>query len=81
MNKKGNIFLGVILSVSIWISGILAIPFIIDVIDPTRVSLDCTNTAISFGTKMLCLTIDGVIPYIIWGLISLVLGLMAGRSR
>lgn len=78
MDKKGNYFLGVVLAVFIWIFGILFIPFVIDNIDITRVGLNCTDLTISFGTKLLCLSIDGIVPYMIWLLVSLVLGLIIG---
>ena len=79
-NKRGNIFLGVVIAIFIWIYGILMIPFIIDSIDVTRSDLSCSTTTISFGTKTLCLLIDGIVPYIIWTLMVIILGLIVGRN-
>ena len=76
MNKKGAIFIGVIIGLIIYMSGVLFIPFLTDSVDETRAALDCTNTAISSGNKMTCLEIDLVIPYVIWLFISLALGII-----
>jgi hypothetical protein len=77
-NKKGNIFLKIIIILFIWINGILMIPFLTDDIDTSRSDLSCSTTTISFGTKTLCLTIDLVIPMLIWTLVVIILGLMVG---
>ena len=79
-NKKANMFLGVIIGIFIWVTGILFLPFIIDDIDTTRTDLDCTNTSITDGTKLVCLTTDLVIPYLIWFFVSLAIGFVLGSS-
>lgn len=81
MNKKGNIFLGLVLGIFVWIMGILFMPFLIEVLDVSRTDLSCSTTAISFGTKLICLSGDLIIPYLIWTLAVIFLGLVVGRSR
>lgn len=76
MNKKGASMLGIVLGLFIFMMGVLFIPFITDDITTSRVDLDCTNTSITDGTKLTCLGIDIVIPYLIWLFVSLAMGLM-----
>ncbi len=78
MNKKGSAFFGIAIGSFIYIMGVLFIPFIMDDIDTFRDNMDCTNSAISDGTKIACLGSDILIPYFIWFFISLLLGFVAG---
>ena len=80
MNKKGNVFLGLVIAFFIWSSGILMLPFIVDSIDVTRTDLVCSSNTISFGTKTLCLTIDLIVPIILWTLFTIVLGLIISKN-
>lgn len=79
--KKGNIFFGVTIGLFIYIMGILFIPFLTDDITTARGELNCTDTTISDGSKLICLQIDLVIPYLIWFFISLLLGFIAGSIK
>lgn len=81
MNKKGSVFLGLSLGIFIFIMGVLIMPFILDDISTTRVSLDCGNTTISNGNKLTCLFISAVNPYFIWLFTSLALGLIIGGAK
>lgn len=76
MNKRGAVFIGIIIGLIIYMSGVLFIPFLTDSIDETRVALDCTNMAISYGNKFTCLQTDIVIPYFIWLFVSMALGII-----
>ena len=81
MNKKGGVFFGVMIGIFLYIMGVLFIPFIVDDIDTTRDDLDCSNaSAISDGTKMTCLQVDLVLPYLIWFFVSLAVGYISGAS-
>lgn len=80
MNKKGNMFLGIILGLIIYISGVLFIPFITDDVTTTRNDLNCTNSSISDGNKLSCLAVDIVVPYIIWFFVSIAIGFIMGGS-
>jgi len=78
MNKKGNIFFGVVIGIFIYMMGVLFLPFFTDDITTTRTALDCSNSSISDGTKLTCLTVDVVAPYFIWFFVSALFGYIAG---
>ena len=80
MNKKANIFLGVTVALIIYVFGILFLPFITDDITTARDSLDCTNATIYDGTKLQCLSIDIVVSYFIWFIVSAALGYLVGKT-
>ena len=81
MNKKGNLFLAVTIGLAIWIFGVLFIPFLTDDIVSARIGMDCSNVAISDGAKLSCLTVDLIIPYFIWFVISIAIGYIMGANR
>ena len=80
MNKKGSLFFGITLGIFIFVIGALFIPFFADDITTSRTQLDCTNMSITDGTKLACLQVDLLIPYIIWFFVSLALGLIMGAN-
>lgn len=81
-NKKGNVFLNIGISIFIWISGILMLPFLYQDLATTRTQLNCANMAVlSSGTKMICLGISGVAPYFIWFIASVALGFLIGGLK
>jgi hypothetical protein len=64
----------------VFIIGLMSINFLFDDITNARIDLNCANaTAISDGTKLLCLTVDSVIPYWIFLIFSIVIGAIAAR--
>lgn len=79
-NKKGNIFFGLFIGIFLFAMGVLFIPFLTDSITETRIALDCIGSDISDGTKLMCLTTDLTIPYIIWFFSSLGIGYIIGRK-
>jgi len=75
MNKKGAIFLGCIVALMIFLAGTLFIEHFKSDITTARTDLSCSNpTTISDGTKVLCLMMDGLVPYYILVFLSLVGG-------
>lgn len=78
--KKGNIFLGVVVFLFIFVFGVLFMPFLADDITTARVALDCTNSSINDGTKLQCLGTDIVMPYFILFFVSVSLGYLVGRQ-
>lgn len=81
MNKKGNIYFGMGMGIFIFIMGMLFLPFILDDIDTSRASLNCsTPSAITDGAKLTCLAISGLTPYYIWFFISISLGFIIGSK-
>lgn len=81
MNKRGSIFFGFAIALIIYVSGVMFIPFIVDDISTTRTALDCTNTSITGGVMLTCLTVDLVNPYLIWFFISVALGYLVGGTQ
>ncbi|MFW5902807.1 MAG: hypothetical protein ACOC56_00490 [Atribacterota bacterium] len=81
MNKKGNIYFAVIIALIIWISGIMIMPFMVDGVDDFRTEMNCSDSSISDGAKLTCLSGDTLIPYFIWTLISLALGFLLGGGQ
>lgn len=79
MNKKGNIFLGVIIGMFIFISGVLIVPFLADDISTLRTNLNCANPSqITGGVMVTCLLNSALIPYFIWFFTSIALGFIIG---
>jgi len=78
MDKRGNIYFGIVIALIVWIGGILILPFIVDDITTFRIAMDCSNSSISDVTKINCLVGDSLVPYFIWTLVSIALGFVAG---
>ena len=79
MNKKGNVYFGITIGLFLFISGVLFLPFLTDDIDTARAELNCDNpSAISNGTMVTCIAINGLTPYFIWFFISLAIGTFIG---
>ena len=80
-NKRGQVFLGVVLGLFIWISGILLLPYILPNIDAAYSGLNCAISSITDGSKLMCLLVDFIVPYFIWFLISMCIGLIIGGRK
>jgi hypothetical protein len=82
MNNKGQtLFMSLMVAMMIFAVGVIAINFLTPEIDVARSSaaLDCSNAAISDGTKVSCLIVDIVIPYFIVATLSLAGGYITSR--
>lgn len=87
MNKRGQTLgIAVMIAITIFIVGMLAVNFLKPEIDRARGStqLDCANTAdfpegISDSTKLTCLVVDVAIPYFIILIFSVAGGLIVAR--
>lgn len=80
MNKRGSLFLGAIVALVVFMSGVLFIQFLQDTVTDARIDLDCSTPAdITDGTKLLCLIIGGAIPYYIIAFISIAVGFIAEK--
>lgn len=80
MNKKANAFFGILTAIFIFMVGVLFVPPFQDTVTTSRTDLNCTNlTAISDGTKALCLVADFTIIYIIIAIISIAGGFIAAK--
>jgi len=80
-NKQGSVFLGLALGIFIFVTGILMLPYLTDDVATFRVDLNCYGDSISNGNKLTCLFGGALVPYFIWLLTSLALGLIIGGSR
>lgn len=80
MNKKGqNLMLAIGLAIMIFASGMLMANFLKDEVTTFRAAADCSNLSISDGVKISCLVGDLVIPYFIWGVLSLAGGVLMAK--
>lgn len=82
MNIKGEgLMLVLIITVTVFVFGVLFVNFVMDDITTTRNDLDCNNAGnnISDGTKVACLITDGTIPYFVVLVVSLAGGLILSR--
>jgi Na+/H+-dicarboxylate symporter len=81
MNKSGQTLgLSIISAVVVFIVGLTMLNFLMPEITDARVALNCADaSAISDGTKLLCLSIDSVVPYWILLIFSITVGAIVGR--
>ena len=80
MNKKGTIFLGVILGITLFVFGVLFMPFIADDITTARTELNCSDADnITGGAMLQCLLISALMPYFIWFFISASVGFVGSK--
>lgn len=79
--KRGSVFLGLAIGLFLFITGVLVLPFLTDDVTSFRVALDCSNSAISDGTKLTCLFGGALVPYYIWFFSSIALGLIIGGFK
>lgn len=78
MNKKGAIFMSIVIGLFIYVSGILFLPFLMDDITSFRSAMDCSNSSITDGVKVTCLLTDTIVPYVVWLFVSMALGYIIG---
>jgi hypothetical protein len=79
-NKGQTMALTIISSIFVFIIGMLILNFLMPSVDDARIALNCADaSAISDGTKITCLAIDGLIPYWIILIFSVVIGSIVAR--
>ena len=81
LNKKAQTLgIAIMGAIIVFIIGMMSINFLFDEVVNTRTNLDCSNAAgISDATKLLCLVIDTTIPYWIWLVFSITIGIIIAR--
>lgn len=81
INKKAqSLFLSIMSFILIILVGFLALNFLPGEVTTARLGLDCTNAeGIEDGNKLLCLAIDAVIPYWIYIIMAVALGVILAR--
>lgn len=64
INKRGNVLSAIMISLILFIVGMIVVNFFLPEVTTARTSLGCSNgAAITDGTKLLCLGVDLVVPY------------------
>ena len=65
-NKKGNMYMAIMLTIFLFSAGMIVANFLKSPIDAARTSLNCDNAgSITDGSKLLCLTVDSTMIYFI----------------
>lgn len=82
-NKKGQTMpLAILSAIAIFIIGFIFINFLLPEVTDFRDNIGCSDaSSISDGAKVLCLIGDGIIPYVILGVISLGGGVILSRMK
>ena len=78
MNKKATVFSAVMVAIIIFMIGMLMVNFLKPEVDTARTGLNCTSPATD-GTKVMCLFVDGSIPYFFVLIFSVAGGLIADK--
>lgn len=79
MNKKGNIFGAIMISLMIFMVGMIIVNFIIPEQTSSRTSIGCSAPETD-GTKLLCLVLDLPVIYFMILVISLAGGLILDKT-
>jgi hypothetical protein len=81
MNNKGqSMGMAILSAIFIFIVGMIAVNFLMPEISLARGNLSCASpTEISSGVMLLCLMLDGAIPYWIITIFSVALGAIIAR--
>jgi len=75
MNKRGNIGIGVITAIFIFLIGFATLNLLLPEVSTFRVDMHCDSPDdITDSTKLLCLVVDLAIPYWIVVIISVAIG-------
>jgi len=79
MNKKGNIYSVILISVIIFMVGMIMVNFLKPEITTARTDLNCASSTITDGTKLMCLNVDIVLVYFIILVLSLTIGVITDK--
>lgn len=84
MNFKGQVGattipLTIVISLLVFMAGVLMLPFLTPGIDDARVALNCSGIPSTGGAQLTCLFIGGAIPYFIIMLLSTCVGYITAR--
>jgi len=81
-NKKGQMGIAIITAILLILIGFMCINFVKDEVTRARTDLDCASPDdISDSTKLLCLVVDTTVPYWIWLVLSVSIGVIIVRMR
>jgi len=81
MKKKGqSLAIGIMSFIFVFIVGMLFLNFLLPEVSTARVDLNCADaSAISDGTKLLCLAIGTTVPYWIIIIFGISIGFVTAR--
>jgi hypothetical protein len=80
INKRGNIYSAVMISIILFMIGMICMNFIKPEVTTARTSLSCSSAnTISDGTKLMCLAIDTVVPYLFILIIAITGGVITEK--
>ena len=80
MNKKGNMYMAIVMALMLFMVGMIAANFLREPITDARLGLNCDNEgSITDGTKLLCLNVDMVMVYFIILVVSIAGGVILDR--
>lgn len=80
LNKKGSVVYSILIALAFFMFGMLFMNFIMDDVTLTRTDLNCASPDTD-GDKIVCLIVDGVIPFFIIIILSTAGGYIIGKSR
>jgi type II secretory pathway component PulF len=78
MNKKGNIYMSIMVSLIIFVVGMIVVNFIAPEVTTTYSDLSCAAPPTD-GTKILCLVVDSVLPYFFILVLSIIGGILTEK--
>ena len=83
MNKKGQTMpLAILSALAILVVGFTFVNFLLPEVSDFRINIGCDDmSSISDGAKILCLAGDGIVPYVIISILSLLTGVIIARMR
>lgn len=82
MNKKGSLFLGLTFAFFFFMFGMLMVPLMEDAVTSARTNINCSNSsALTSGTKLVCLGLDTGVPYYIIAILTLIGGFIGNELK
>ena len=75
----GTIILAIVISLFLFVAGVLLIPFITPSIDEARIALDCAGIPSTSGGAITCLAVSATLPYYILVFVSTAAGYITAR--
>ena len=78
MNKKGNIYAVLMVSLILFMVGMIVVNFIKPIVADTKTDLNCSSPATD-GTKLMCLNVDIALIYFMVIVLSLAGGIITDK--
>ena len=78
-NKTGSIYSIILIAFMIFVVGMIIVNFITPEITTARTQLNCDDSTITDGAKLLCLNVDISLVYFILLVLSLTVGVITDK--